>query len=228
MTNTSLLNQFKWNREYILTHKLDDAVVKEAVNNKLEDDKAEEIKLAADEVFIEHPVDKDYYISQYGCAISLKGKKPRLLGAVPAGQPDRRYLYYKFMDDKGNAHSISANKAVTDVFCPNFWKDKPQRLEAHHVDGQKMHNTWTNLVLLPVQLHNALHRIKKIVLLKDGIKEYRNPLDLVYDTGLSLEDILLADKSKKKPLKSDSKYTIYDIKGYLVGFQYHPKKKQDK
>lgn len=34
MTN---LNQFKWNKEYILTHKLDDAVVQEAINNKLED-----------------------------------------------------------------------------------------------------------------------------------------------------------------------------------------------
>ena len=223
---TNLLDKFKWNKEYILSHKLDEEVVQEAINNKLED-KSEEVKLAADEVFIEHPVDKDYYISQYGCAISLKGKKPRLLGAVPAGQPDRRYLYYKFMDDKGNAHSISANKAVTDVFCPNFWKDKPQRLEAHHVDGQKMHNTWTNLVLLPVQLHNAIHRIKKIVLLKDGIKEYKNPLDLVYDTGLSLEDILLADR-KNKPLKSDSKYTVFNVKGHLIGYQYYPNKKKEK
>lgn len=91
-----------------------------------------------------------------------------------------------------------------------------------------MHNTWTNLVLLPATLHKALDKIKKLVLLKDGIIEYTNPLDLVYDTGLSLEDIILADKSKKKPLKSDGKYTVFNVKGNLIGYQYYPKKKQKK
>ena len=73
-------------------------------------------------------------------------------------------------------------------------------------------------------LHGAIHKIKKIVLLENGkIKEYQNPLDLVYDTGLKLEDILLANKGKKKPIRSDSKYTIFDVKGNLIGFQYYPK-----
>ena len=68
-----------------------------------------------------------------------------------------------------------------------------------------------------------MHKIKKIVLLKDGkITEYKNPLDLVYETGLTLEDILLANKGKKKPIKSEGGYTVFDIKGNLVGFQYYP------
>ena len=48
----------------------------------------------------------------------------------------------------------------------------------------------------------------------------------MYDTGLSLEDIILADKSKKKPLKSDGKYTVFNVKGNLIGYQYYPKKKE--
>ena len=68
-----------------------------------------------------------------------------------------------------------------------------------------------------------MHNFKKIVLLKDGkITEYKNPLDLVYETGLKLEDILLANKGKKKPIKSEGGYTVFDIKGNLVGFQYYP------
>lgn len=78
-------------------------------------------------------------------------------------------------------------------------------------------------------LHAAIHKIKKIVLLEGGkIQEYKNPLDLVYDTGLTLEEILLANKGKKKPLKSEGGYTVYDIKGYLIGFQYYPQKDKRK
>ena len=67
------------------------------------------------------------------------------------------------------------------------------------------------------------------MLLADGqIREYRNPLDLVRDTGLTLEDILLANKGKKKPVKSRGKFTVFDIKGHLIGFQYYPEKDQKK
>ena len=88
-----------------------------------------------------------------------------------------------------------------------------------------MNNNYWNLILLTPVLHGAIHKIKKIVLLDNGkITEYPNPLDLVHDTGLKLEDILLANKGKKKPIKSDSKYTVFDVKGHLIGFQYHPAK----
>ena len=72
--------------------------------------------------------------------------------------------------------------------------------------------------MLPTHLHTAIHKIKKMVLFKDGqIIEYKNPLDMVYDTGLKLEDILLANKSKKKPLKSQGGYTVFNVKGHLIG-----------
>lgn len=208
--NTNL--KFNWNYERIIQHKLADEVLEEAGIEKLE----------PSEIFVEHPEHEGYYISQFGRAVSLKRKKVALLGAFIGGQSDRQYLYYGFFDKDGTKKTISANRAVADVFCPNFWK-KADRLEAHHIDGNKLNNYYRNLILLPPILHAALHKIKKIVLLKDGkITEYKNPLDLVYETGLKLEDILLANKGKKKPIKSEGGYTVFDIKGNLVGFQYYP------
>lgn len=223
MTNTNLLDKFKWNREYIISHKLDDEVVEEAFK-----DEAPEIKQVADEVFVEHPRYKGYYVSQYGRVISLKCLKPKLLSANLGGAGTRQYYYYGLMrPDKSKPDTKSGNRLVADVFCPNFWQDKSYKFDAHHINKIKTDNTWTNLVLIPVPLHKALDRIKKIVLLQDGIIEYSNPLDLVYDTGLTLEDIILTDR-KKKPLKSDGKYSIFNVKGHLIGYQYYPKKKQKK
>lgn len=204
--------KFIWNYERIIQHKLADEVLEEAGIEKLE----------PSEIFVEHPEHEGYYISQFGRAVSLKRKKVALLGAFIGGQSDRQYLYYGFFDKDGTKKTISANRAVADVFCPNFFK-KADRLEAHHIDGNKLNNYYRNLILLPPILHAALHKIKKIVLLKDSkITEYKNPLDLVYETGLKLEDILLANKGKKKPIKSEGGYTVFNIKGNLIGFQYYP------
>ena len=127
----------------------------------------------------------------------------------------------------GNLTTFGAHRAVADIFCPNFWKKG--KFEAHHIDGNKMNNNYHNIILLPLHLHAAIHKIKKMVLFKDNqIIEYKNPLDLVYDTGLKLEDILLANKSKKKPLKSQGGYTVFNVKGYLIGFKYYPETRKKK
>ena len=203
--------KFTWNYEYIIQHRLDESVIENAG-----------IELRPSEIFVEHPEHEGYYISQFGRAISLKRHKITLLGAFIGGQPDRQYLYYDF------GKTIGVHRAVADVFTPNFWK-KAERLEAHHIDGNKLNNHYRNLILLTPVLHGAIHKIKKIVLLEDGkIKEYKNPLDLVYETGLTLEDILLANKGKKKPIKSEGGYTVFDIKGNLIGFQYYPQKRKKK
>lgn len=209
--------KLKWNQEHIIQHRLAEEVLSAAQIEKLD----------PSEIFVEHPDYEGYYVSQYSRTVSLKHKKAALIGAFIGGQPDRQYLYYKFCKN-GEAKTIGAHRAVADVFCPNFWK-KADRLEAHHLDGNKLNNDYRNLILLTTPLHAAIHKIKKIVLLEGGkIQEYKNPLDLVYDTGLTLEEILLANKGKKKPLKSEGGYTVYDIKGHLIGFQYYPQKDKRK
>lgn len=213
MTN---LKKFNWNQEHIITHRLPESVIAAAGIGKLDES----------EIFVEHPEYKKYYVSQYGRVISLKRNGVKLLGAFIGGQSDRQYMYYGFTQN-GKTKTIGMHRAVADTFCPNFWKNK--HLEAHHIDGDKMNNNYRNLILLTTDLHSAIHKIKKIVLLADGqIREYRNPLDLVRDTGLTLEDILLANKGKKKPVKSRGKFTVFDIKGHLIGFQYYPEKDQKK
>ena len=214
------LDKFNWNKEYIITHTLDEDIIKRAGIKKLDDS----------EVFVQHPKYKDYYCSQYGRAISIKGDRVKLLGANIGGQPDRQYLYYTF-SMHGYPTTIGAHRAVADIFCPNFWKSgrKKIKFEAHHIDGNKMNNNYRNIILLPTHLHAAIHKIKKMVLFKDGqIIEYKNPLDMVYDTGLKLEDILLANKGKKKPLKSQGGYTVFNVKGHLIGFKYYPETRRKK
>lgn len=209
--------KFTWNYDYIIQNRLSDEILESAGIEKLE----------PKEIFVEYPEMQGYYVSQFGRVVSLKRNSVTLLGAFIGGQSDRQYLYYKF-SEFGEPKTIGVHRAVADVFCPNFWKGA-DRLEAHHIDGNKMNNHYKNLILLTTILHAAIHKIKKIVLLKDGkITEYKNPLDLVYDTGLKLEDILLANKGKKKPIKSEGDYTVFDIKGNLVGFQYYPQKRKKK
>lgn len=206
-----------WNREWILTHTLDKELIEEAEINLLE----------PDEIFVEVPGYPSYYISQYGQAVSLKCHKVKLLGAFFGGDSDDPYLYYGFTVN-GKTKTVSVHHAVAITFCPNFWGEG-KRLEAHHIDKNRLHNEISNLVLLPKNLHTAIHKIKKIVLLEGGrIIPYTNPLDLVADTGLTLEEILLANNGKKKPVKSQGSYTVFDIKGNLIGFEYYPKAEKKK
>ena len=102
MTN---IKEFKWNTEYILTHALDEDIIQRAGIKKLD----------GSEVFVQHPKYKDYYCSQYGRAISIKGNRVKLLGAVIGGQPDRQYLYYTF-SMHGYPTTIGAHRAVADIF----------------------------------------------------------------------------------------------------------------
>lgn len=207
--------KFTWNYNYIAINTLSDEILEKSGIEKIN----------PEEIFVKHPVYWRYYVSQYGRAISMKWGKVSLLKAHIGGQPDRQYLYYGFYRG-GENHTIGMHRAVADVFCPNFW-DESVRLEAHHIDGNKFNNYYRNLILLPTRLHAAIHGIKKMVLLKDGVLlQYSNPLDLLEETGLTLEEILFANKGKKKPLKSTGGYTVFDIKGHLIGFQYYPQRRE--
>jgi hypothetical protein len=205
-------NKFKFNREYIANNRLPQDIIQKAGIDLTADD----------EIFIRHPYGTDYYVSQYGRGISVKGNKVKLLSLTPGGGG---YYYFKFSDD--GLYSISVHRAVADVFCPDLWKT--QDLQAHHIDKIRTNNYYENLILLPRKLHRRLEKIKKIILLKDGkFIEYKNPLDLMLDTGLKVEDIIVPDEDGRKPLKSQGKYTIYEIDGNLIGYQYYPKKGKDK
>lgn len=212
-------NKFNWNLEWIIAHILDE--------KRLE--KANISKLHNDEIFVQHPDYADYYVSQYSRMISTKFSKIRLLKPYITGCADNQYLGYAFSEN-GKVTSISVHRAVAEVFCPDFWKGKKNlNLQAHHIDGNHFNNDYRNLVLLPKKLHDGLHKIKKLVLLKDGqIITYANVLDLVYDTGLTLEEIILSRHDKRrKPYKS-SGYTVFNIKGCLIGYKYYPKKRKKK
>ena len=206
---------FKFNVDYIEANTLDDAIVKDALS------KSEYIPKNT-EIFVEHPYRKRYYVSQYGAVISLKGKLPKLLASFWGGQPDRRYLYYGLSNGKSEEPpTIGVHKVVADVYCPNYW-GKGVRLEAHHCDGNKLNNNWCNLVLLPTKLHGAIHKIKKMKLLVNGqMIDCPNPLDIVAMTGLSLEEILLVRQSKNKPLKSNGGYTVFNIRGNIIAYQFY-------
>ena len=212
----NLINtNFKWNREYLIKHRLDEDVLKA---NGIQ-------KEHRDEEFFE--IKKDYYVSQYGNAISLK--KDAILMKKSLYETTAGKWYYNYTFDS----SMGAHRAVAELFCPNFWKDQNQnklKLEAHHVDGNGLNNDYRNLVLLPQKLHKALEKIRKIILLKDDgtFVTYKNPLDLVYDTGLTLEQIIYANKDGRRKAIKAKGYTVYNVKGFLLGFKYYPQKDKKK
>lgn len=213
------ISNFKWNLEWILSHKLDD--------KRLE--KLDIGKQYNDEIFVQHPVYTDYYVSQYSRIISLKRDTETLIKQVPLNS---EYLACTLCKD-GSKYPMGIHRIVADVFCPNFWTDKNPdkvRLEVHHVDKNRCNNNYTNLVLLPQKLHADFEKIKRLCLLKDGkIIPYTNILDLVYDTGLSMEQIIYADRSKRrKPMKATGGYTVYNVRGFQIGYKYYPKKRKKK
>ena len=217
--NHILNDKIHWNIEWIISNKLDE--------NLLE--KANIQKVRNDEIFVEHPEYPEYFVSQYGRIVSLKRGKVTLIKRNVVGPKENQYLGCT-LSENGIKISITVHRAVADVFCPNFWKSqKKLNLQAHHIDADHFNNDYRNLVLLPQKLHKELHKIKKLVLLKDGqIITYANVLDLVYDTGLTLEEIILSRHDKRrKPYKS-SGYTVFNIKGCLIGYKYYPKKRKKK
>ena len=62
-------NNFKWNYNYIATHKLADETLEKY---RIE-------KINPEETFVRHPVYWSYYVSQYGRVISMKWGKPACL-----------------------------------------------------------------------------------------------------------------------------------------------------
>lgn len=211
------MENLKFRQEYVNENTLSSVFV----NIALVKSQMQEIK---DEIFVRHPDYENYYISQFGRVISMSYDKPKFLGLFQGGLK-MEYLYFK-ASEQGETHTISVHNAVARVFCPNFWKDVP--LQAHHLNKNTTDNYYRNLILLPVKLHRDCDRIKKMVSLKDGkMMPVNNPLDLLESTGLTLEKIILPDSDGRKPLPSMGGYTVFDIDGNLIGYQYYPKRDKD-
>lgn len=215
MHNEEINKRFDWNRDYIMDNLMDSKILQ-----------TNGIELARDdEIYVKHPDWRDYYVSQYGNALSLKKDKCKKLALIPGGGG---YYYFKFSDLNNGVKptSIGAHRATADVFCPDFWGGK-QELEAHHIDRVHTNNNYRNLILLPDDYHRKIHRkIKEIALLRDNrLISYTNILDLIRDTGLSIDDIFLAD-TVRKPINTivSGEYTVFNINGNYVCFKGYPEK----
>lgn len=204
------------NQDYIDRHRMS--------NKKIQSAGIELLK--PDEVFAQYPGWQDYYGSNYGRLISVKGDRIKL---VTPGISNGYICYSLAKVTYGTQRkvSITAHRLVADIFLPNYWHHLSRsQLQAHHLDHDKSNNAWSNLILLPSNLHQIMNRIRKMILLQDGQIMHMTPYEIAQETGLTIDEIILG--TKNKPLKSDSKYSIYDIGGRLIGVQWTKKQKKDK
>ena len=225
MTKNKIKILFPWTWEYITKNLLSEKFLKDA-----------DIELMhPDEIFVQHQWCGDYYGSNYGRAISLKNDKVDLLPALPMGKPDENgemYLGYKFSKPGANPLSISCHRLIADCFLPNFWDGADRnKLQAHHIDHGRYNNVWTNIMLLPTPLHRVMDYVKKTALFADGEFKEMNLYQIMVETGLSLDEMILA--TKNKPEKSvGGKWSIFEVRGNYIGFQFLPnnrgKKKKSK
>lgn len=217
-------NENIYNVDYINKHTLSSKKIREA---------GIELK-GIDEVFVQYPGWNDYYGSNYGRLISVKFGKVELRQPYPCSENDGKdqYLGYKLTKvtyGKQRQMSISCHRLVADIFLPNYWKDTIKdrnKLQAHHLDHSKSNNYYKNLILLPSKLHQVMNTVKKMVLLKNGTFRTVTPYQILEETGLTLEEIILS--AKGKPIKADGKYSVFEVKGHLIGFQFYPKNKSKK
>lgn len=208
------------NTEYIKKHKLS--------QKKISDAGIELVKW--DEVFVQYPKWSDYYGSNYGRLISMKTGKPEIRtpyinGTHVSGKPYLGYKLTKVVRGKQKELSISMHRLVADIFLPNYWKhlDRNQ-LQAHHLDHTAQNNFVGNIALLPTRLHQIMNRVKKMIYLKGGTYRVMNVYQIMQKTGLSMEEVVTACKGK--PLKSQGKYSVFEVKGHLIGFMFMPDKKK--
>lgn len=204
---------FPFNTDYIQRNLLSDRKLTEAGVTPL----------AADEYFVKYPGYTEYYISSYGRLLSLKNQ-PKLI------QPNLVNQYYTYQlskktKGKSKKRIKTAQRMVAEVFCPNFWGDLDS-LHTHHLNGKKLDNYYRNLILLPPILHSPMNRVKRIAYFKNGKLKLMNPLEIHRLTGLSIEEIVMA--AKGKTIKSYGKYSVFEVKGELIGFEFYPKKNKKK
>ncbi|MCD8018700.1 MAG: hypothetical protein LUF92_03690 [Clostridiales bacterium] len=215
MTNNLIEKNFKYNVEYIYNHKLSDKKI----------GKAGIELLAVDEVFVQYPKWRDYYVSNYGRCVSIKGKNKRLRIAKPYQNGDGylAYQFSKFVHRKQKTKSITVHRAVATIFCPNYW-NKDTKLEAHHLDHSKDNNYYKNLILLPKSLHTVMNGVLNTAIFQDGDLRKMNPLDIADKTGLTIDDIIGVAKGRKWTADFYKLgYGCFSVDCYIIGFEFNYK-----
>ena len=204
--------QFRYNNQYIQKHKLDPQLISQAG-----------IEAEEGETFVAVPGYWLYYISNFGRMLSKANGKLQLIEPTSTGK-GRSYDSFNLTSPWKPQKTYSVNHLVALVFCRNdFGKKNKDKLHAHHLDHDRQHNNYHNILLLPERLHRAIHRIEGMVLI-DGkdIFIIDNPLDLHQLTGLSLADIIVEQNRRKRGRRklgvTKRGWTIYNIKGWTVGY----------
>lgn len=225
MNKKEIIENYKFNTEYILNNKLSEKLLRDA-----------KIYTYSDEIFVKVKCYKDYYISSFGRLISRKNGKLRLLAAIPSkacgyisyklSKPRRTYNG-KIVKGSSIIESITAQRLVAETFCCNHFADRiDEKLETHHIDGNITNNYYRNLLLLPKDLHNIINRIQKLALWMNE-RWYRldNPEDIAALTGLSIEEIIQAYR-EGEPVECAGKYMAYEYQNIVIGYIWKSSKKR--
>lgn len=216
--NNTEMGQFEFNERYILFNTLPQKQI----------DDAEIALQSEDEIFVRHPDWHDYYVSQFGRAISVKDNRCNLLAMTLGGQPGYQYFYYKFCEPGKKETSISAQRAVADIWCPNFWQDKTgNKLQAHHLDRNKLNNNYKNIMLLPTKLHTIMNRVDCIYLNVKGESIEMTPYEIMLYTGLTLTAIILGIKNSI-PLEVSEDISYFDMEGFIIAVKFSSQKRKRK
>lgn len=217
MTKNKIKILFPWTWEYIIKNLLPEKKLKAAGISLVH----------PDEIFVKHPDWNNHYGSNYGRSVTVKDGKIKLKGNETKKDPSK-YREYCFTQPGKKDKTISAHRLIADCFLPNFWEgiDRNQ-LQAHHLDHSKTNNVWTNIMLLPIALHYVMNRTKKTALFSNGKFREMNLYQIMAETGLNLDEMILA--TKNKPEKSiGGKWSVFEVRGHYIGFQFVPEKKGKK
>ena len=219
LDNDNIRKIFKYNTDYILNNLIPEKT--------LEDLRRREtfVLVAFDEIFVRYPSCPDYYVSSYGRCISIRRGYPHLKKEPADGSGHVVYKFYK----KGSLRelNISAQRAVADIYLPNFWTNLTRgQLEAHHLRFTPGLNCWRDLFLCPIWIHHVMNEIAEMKLLHDGDMIHAWPLDIYEITGISIDDIIKAIKRER--IGTSGKFTLYSLGDYTIAVKYRKKPKKQR
>ena len=169
------------------------------------------------EVFVEHPKNPTYFISNYGRLWSDRSKKlltPQLIGTVK--RTGQMRWAYKLPDEKKRYKNHRISRLVGEVFCENLYPEGT-RVIYHHRDNCETNDHSVNLTALAPGEHGLVHSGKRVFSYNncDGeLSEYKSLQSLAEYFGVKKEK-LRRDIKKGKPIctLNDGLINIVELKG---------------